>query len=126
MKYIRIFLILFITILVVGCTKDNKKEIDTNKEITIIVYEKKDNIIYEQTINTKEKYLLNVLKNIDELNIKTELGDYGEYIISINNIKQEDNYYWNYYVNDNYASVGISQYEIKNNDKITFKLEKFE
>lgn len=126
MKYIRIFFILFITILVVGCTKDNKKEIDTNKEITIIVYEKKDNIIYEQTINTKEKYLLNVLKNIDELNIKTELGDYGEYIISINNIKQEDNYYWNYYVNDNYASVGISQYEIKNNDKITFKLEKFE
>ena len=75
MKYIRIFLILFITILVVGCTKDNKKEIDTNKEITIIVYEKKDNIIYEQTINTKEKYLLNVLKNIDELNIKTEFGD---------------------------------------------------
>ena len=90
MKYIRIFLILFKTILVVGCTKDNKKEIETNKERTIIVYEKKDNIIYEQTINTKEKYLLNVLKNIDELNIKTELGDYGEYIISINNIKQDD------------------------------------
>jgi len=40
--------------------------------------------------------------------------------------KQEDNYYWNYYINDEYAPVGVSSYKIKENDVYTFKLEKFE
>ena len=59
------------------------------------------------------------------LNVETEDSDYGAYIISIGDLEQGDNYYWNYYVNGEYASVGVSSYEIKNNDVFTFKLEKF-
>ena len=31
-----------------------------------------------------------------------------------------------YYINDEYAPVGVSSYKIKENDVYTFKLEKFE
>ena len=71
-------------------------------------------------------YLLDALNSLEDLKVETEDSDYGAYIISISDLEQGDNYYWNYYVNGEYASVGVSSYEIKNNDVFTFKLEKFE
>ena len=109
---------------VVGCNTKNTA-IDENG-LRVIVYDKDNESIYDKKDTTTEKYLIDALKNFKDLNLETETGDYGEYVVGINGLSQGDNYYWNYYVNDNYASVGISNYEIKDNDVITFKLEKFE
>ena len=89
---------------------------------------KKKKIEYEHLkikVDKKEQ-LEDVLKSLEDLDMETETGDYGEYIISINDKKQENNYYWNYYINGEYAPVGVSSYKIKENDVYTFKLEKFE
>ncbi len=103
----------------------SKKE-NTSKNIQITVYDESEKLIYDEKIDTEKSILLDVLKSLEDLDMETETGDYGEYIISINNKKQENNYYWNYYINGKYAPVGVSSYKIKENDVYTFKLEKFE
>ena len=102
---------------------DNKKAL---KNIQIVVYDESEKVIYDEKNDTEKSILLDVLKSLEDLDIETETGDYGEYIISINDKKQENNYYWNYYINGEYAPVGVSSYKIKENDVYTFKLEKFE
>lgn len=104
---------------------ENSKEVLSNN-IQIIVYDKTNATIYDEKKETNEKYLLDALNSLEDLKVETEDSDYGVYIISIGDLEQGDNYYWNYYVNGEYASVGVSSYEIKNNDVFTFKLEKFE
>ena len=118
-------------ILVVGGIFIINKNNDTDdknalKNIQIIVYDESEKVIYDEKKDTEKSILLDVLKSLEDLNIETETGDYGEYIISINDKKQENNYYWNYYINDEYAPVGVSSYKIKDDDVYTFKLEKFE
>ena len=103
----------------------SKKEY-TSKNIQITVYDESEKLIYDEKIDTEKSILLDVLKSLEDLDMETETGDYGEYIISINDKKQENNYYWNYYINGEYAPVGVSSYKIKENDVYTFKLEKFE
>lgn len=103
----------------------SKKE-NTSKNIQITVYDESEKLIYDEKIDTEKSILLDVLKSLEDLDMETETGDYGEYIISINDKKQENNYYWNYYINGEYAPVGVSSYKIKENDVYTFKLEKFE
>lgn len=103
----------------------SKKE-NTSKNIQITVYDKSEKLIYDEKIDTEKSILLDVLKSLEDLDMETKTGDYGEYIISINDKKQENNYYWNYYINGEYAPVGVSSYKIKENDVYTFKLEKFE
>jgi len=102
-----------------------KKE-NISKNIQIVVYDESEKVIYDEKKETEKSILLDVLKSLEDLDIETETGDYGEYIISINDKKQENNYYWNYYINGKYAPVGVSSYKIKENDVYTFKLEKFE
>ena len=55
-----------------------------------------------------------------------EDGKYGKFITSILGIEQGDNYYWSYYINDEYANVGVSSCEVEQNKMYTFKIEKFE
>ena len=42
------------------------------------------------------------------------------------NIEQGDNYYWSYYIDDQYATVGVSNCQIENGKTYNFKIEKFE
>jgi len=112
-------------------TKDNK---DNNtgttgenvKSIEISVYDKSGEEIYDKKIETGETKLYDALMKIDDLKIESESSQYGEFITSINGVAQEEDYYWNYYVNGDYASVGVSGYIIKDSDQIKFALEKFE
>lgn len=55
-----------------------------------------------------------------------EDSEYGKYITSILGIEQGDNYYWSYYINNEYANVGVSNCEIEQDKIYTFKIEKFE
>ena len=48
----------------------------------------------------------------------------GEFIDSINGIKNNQNQSWIYYVNGIEAQVGVSNYKIKTGDIVSFKYEK--
>lgn len=48
----------------------------------------------------------------------------GEFIVSINGVKNDSNMGWIYYVNDKEASVGISNYKINPGDVVSWKYEK--
>ncbi|MFZ1019449.1 MAG: DUF4430 domain-containing protein [Minisyncoccia bacterium] len=48
----------------------------------------------------------------------------GEFIDSINGIKNNQNQSWIYYVNNIEAQVGVSNYKIKPGDILSFKYEK--
>ena len=125
-KYLLLFALMFT---LVGCGKTTTTQQVTKdpstKEVQIIVYDKTNTSVYDQKKETTKKYLIEVLKSIDELDVKTQDSQYGEFITSIKGYEQGDNYYWNYYVNGEYAQVGASNQEVKNNDVYTFKLEKF-
>ena len=52
-----------------------------------------------------------------------EDSQYGKYITSILGIEEGDSYYWSYYINDEYASIGVSSCEIEENSVYSFKIE---
>ena len=95
-------------------------------QITVSVFDKESNQIYNKNIETNKKYLSEVLEDNKDLNVKMEDGKYGKFITSILGIEQGDNYYWSYYINDEYANVGVSSCEVEQNKMYTFKIEKFE
>lgn len=122
-----VILILIITYIFFITYKPNKDNNSNDmKNIEIVVYDKEKKQIFDEKINTEKEKLIDVLKEISKLKIESVIGPYGEYIVSINDIKQADGYYWNYYINSKYASVGVSSYIVKENDIIKFNLEKFE
>ena len=82
-------------------------------QITIIIYDKTNEEIYNNKIMTNEKYLSDALKTVKNIELKTEKSDYGEYITSILGIEQGENYYWSYYIDNEYSNTGISNCEIK-------------
>lgn len=116
--------VIAVFLIATGCTKKDETVKHQEKKVQIIIYNKNKDIIYDENVSTKKELLIEVLKEQDEIDLKTEDGQYGEYILSINDIEQGDNYYWTYYINEEYASVGVSQYKIKNNEKYEFKIEK--
>lgn len=124
-KISQILFICIVLFLVSGCNK-NVKKFSNEVEIELIIYDKEEKEIYREKKSTKEKYLIDVMKIIDDLELKTENSEYGEYIVSIKGLEEGNNYYWNYYVNGEYAQIGVSNYKIQNNDIFEFKLEKFE
>lgn len=104
----------------------NDKKDNNLVKITISVFDKDNKEIYNSGIETEEKYLAGVLEKTKDLEVKMEDSEYGKYITSILGIEQGDNYYWSYYINDEYANVGVSSCEVESNKVYTFKFEKFE
>lgn len=127
-KVIIVSIILIIILIIGGIIINNyKKDYHKSKiEITISVFDKENLNIYNKNVETEETYLIDVLKNLEDLNMITEETEYGEYITSIMNIEQGDNYYWSYYIDDQYATVGVSNCQIENGKTYNFKIEKFE
>ena len=121
----RFLALLLAAMMILGLAACGKKE-EAGNEIQILVYDRENSTVYDEKIKTEEKFLGDALAKIDDLEVVTEDSDYGPYIVSIKGLEQGDNYYWNYYVNGEYAQVGVSQQEIKEGDVYTFKLEKFE
>lgn len=96
---------------------------DNKKEITISVYNKENENIYKENVNTDKQYLIEVLEENEDLNVKTEDSQYGKYITSIKGIEQGDNYYWSYYIDGQYAEKGVSSCEIEEGKTYDFKIE---
>ena len=121
----RFLALLLAAMMILGLAACGKKEAAGN-EIQVVVLDKENTTVYDEKVKTEEKFLSDALAKIDGLEVVTEESDYGPYIVSIKGLEQGDNWYWNYYVNGEYAQVGISQQEVKDGDVYTFKLEKFE
>lgn len=104
----------------------NSNIANTKVNVTINVFDKENSNIYNKSIETNKEYLLEILNDTEELNVVTEDSQYGAYITSIMGIEQGDNYYWSYYIDSEYASVGVSNCEVEDGKTYDFKIEKFE
>ena len=105
---------------------DSEKVSGAMKEISIMIYDKDNEEIFKKELRTEAQYLSDVLEETENLDIQMQDTEYGKYITSIQGISEGDDYYWSYYINDEYAEVGVSNCEIKDGDRYTFKIEKFE
>ena len=124
MKKFKVIFLFAMLIFISACNKTDKVNEDMIS-ININVYDKEAKEIYNQEISTNEKYLCEAIKDIEDLNVITVDSEYGEYITSILDISEGDNYYWNYYINDEYAQVGISSCEVEDGKTYTFKIERY-
>ena len=95
------------------------------KNIKILISDKEGNNIFSGDVATEAIYLIDALNETENVNVVFENGPYGAYITEINGIKQEDGYYWTYYIDDEYASVGASSCEIEDGKTYSFVIEKF-
>lgn len=120
-----IIIVLIIAITYFVKQNNNEQVVNEKSKITIGVYNKENSNIYNKEIETEQEYLIDVLKDIEELKVVTEDSQYGDYIISIMGIEQSDNYYWTYYINDKYAEVGISSCKIEDGVIYNLKMESF-
>ncbi len=130
-KIIIAILIVIIGLAVIFIAVNNKNDsmddnISSQTQITINVFDKENTEIYNKNIETEEIYLSEVLDDLEDLDVIMEDSDYGKYITSILGIAEGDNYYWSYYINDKYASVGVSNCEIEENVVYSFRIEYYE
>lgn len=128
-KVIKIGIIVIAVVVIIGIilfaakAKKEESSIETKKQITVSVFDKEANNIYTEDIKTEEEYLIEVLKEIEELNLVTEDSEYGKYIIEIMGIQQGDNYYWTYYIDSEYATTGVSNCNIEEGRVYSFRIE---
>lgn len=119
-----IAIILVIGVVAAVINNSNKNVNNENKKtITISVFNKENENIYKERVNTDKQYLIEVLEENKDLDVKAEDSQYGKYITSIKGIEQGDNYYWSYYIDGQYAEVGVSSCEIENGKTYDFKIE---
>lgn len=119
-----IAIILVIGVVAAVSNNSNKNVNDENKKtITISVFNKENENIYKEKVNTDKQYLIEVLEENKGLDVKAEGSQYGKYITSIKGIEQGDNYYWSYYIDGQYAEVGVSSCEIESGKTYDFKIE---
>ena len=99
------------------------------KTINIMINDYEKNELYNEEIKTDKSKLIDVLNELD-IDLKYDEGQYGAYITSIKGLEQkEDNkgvYYWSYYVDDAYATTGVSACSIEDGKKYTFNYEYYE
>lgn len=105
-------------------SKNYKIENDELKKLSKIILEINDKK-YESTLPENS----NIYEHMDHLQkegkITFKYKNYpgmGKFIEEINNIKNGEKS-WIYYVNNKKATIGISNYKIKNGDVVSWKLE---
>lgn len=106
------------------------KDVDTNPENpigktygTLEIEGRK----YEEEINEKTSVYEFMYQLRTEKKIEFEEKNYtglGVFIESIDGIKSSGGYSWIYYINNQKAMVGVSNYQLKNGDIISWKYEK--
>ena len=125
-KLLFMFLIFSLSVFFVGCNKTDKDIVtdSTTKDFSIsIVVKDHDEEIFNKEIEVVSgKILLSILN--ENLKIEEENG----FITSIEGRSQnpEENIYWLYFINGEFAEVGANVYEVKENDKIEFNLNTIE
>ena len=123
---IAIVVVISVFAIIKDLQKTNPVKDEQQKTITISIYDKEKNNIFKEDIETNKTYLIDILEENKNLKVVTENSQYGEYITSIMGINQDENYYWSYYIDEQYATTGVSECEIEENKHYSFKIEKFE
>lgn len=123
-------IVLLVAIIALGViafknSNGNEDLTKVEKNITISVFDKENKSIYNENMETEAIYLIDALEESIGLDIEKEDSAYGAYITSINGISQGDNFYWSYYINDEYANVGVSSCKIEDGKTYKFKIEEF-
>lgn len=114
-----------------------KQEINIENQVSPIL---KNGEIVEENITLKineNTYKSKIEKEISVYDFMSKLKDegkinfkektysgMGKFIEEINGIKPNNEKYWIYYVNNEKAHIGISDYKIKPGDVVSWKLEK--
>lgn len=85
--------------------------------------------IVSLSIPKADSTLFEILKKADEdkkisFGYKDYGGSLGVFIQSINGVEGSGEKYWQYWVNNTYAQVGVSSYRVNPGDIIMFKLAK--
>lgn len=128
-KIYGVLIAILLTFSLVGCNNPNKENStnatnENNSKITIsiVIREKENELSYQEFKVKKDEFLLNVLK--DNYNVVEE----DNFITSIDDKNQNpnENIYWTYTVNGDFASVGANEYKLQDKDKIIFTLDKME
>ena len=123
-KAILTLIILTFFMVLVSCTN---KTAESTINIVITDYEK--NELYNEELKTNKTKLIDVLKELD-IGLEFEDGQYGAYITEIKGLEQKEDdkgmYYWSYYVDDNYATTGVSACKVEDGKKYTFNYEYYE
>jgi len=126
MKNKSILTLFFLSMLMIliSCTNTT---VESTINVVINDYEKDG--IYKEEIKTDKTKLIDVLKELD-IELKYEDDKYGAYITSIKGLEQKEDdkgmYYWSYYVNDSYATTGVSSCDVEDGKKYTFNYEYYE
>lgn len=104
----------------VSVANDNAKQ----SAQTVQTEQKKqtDDITYR---GEEGKTALAILKSSYSVDTKTFDG-IGEMVTGINGVTPDSKHFWAFYVNDKQAEVGAGQYQTKDEDTITWKLEAIE
>lgn len=123
---IAIILIIFALAIIKNIPENKSLKDEKQKTITISIFNKDNQSIFKEDIETNKTYLIDVLEENKNLKVVTEDSQYGKYITSIMGISQDENYYWSYYIDEQYATTGVSKCEIEENKHYSFKIEKFE
>lgn len=70
----------------------------------------------------KDSTALALLKSTHQVQVKDFAGS-GEFVTSIDGMEQDSGRFWAFYVNGSQAPVGAGQYQLKEGDRIEWKLE---
>lgn len=104
-----------------------------NQEITVALRIDFDNgeiKNYDKIKIGQEKTVFDLLKKVaEENNLEFSYKDYpdlGILVESINNVKNDldNNKWWQYWVNGQYATIGADKYELKDGDSVEWKFIK--
>ncbi|SHN20122.1 DUF4430 domain-containing protein [Gracilibacillus kekensis] len=119
-KITQILSIIVLTILLAACGEDEAITEEVNVQITITDQTSDTQISNENITVESETTLLTVL----EENYNVEVSEEG-FLTAIEGHQQniEEKHYWMYEINGEMANVGIADYEVKDEDHITFDLK---
>lgn len=99
---------------------------ENNIKVTLSVLDKKYEVRTQEGSSVFEmmKILEEESTTSNKFNFKyKEVSGLGSFITEINGVKGTPGKYWMYYVNDKLASVGVSNYILKEGDIISWKNE---
>lgn len=100
-----------------------KTEVETNNN-QAVVYQKISNNSKQHNV-IKGETALELLKKTNS--VVTQGEGENAFVTEINSVKTDSNKkeFWAFYINGKTASIGAGSYQLQNNDRIEWKIEKY-
>jgi len=100
------------------------KEAEIRVDLTID-YGNGDTQIFPQEVLRSGETVLDLLENLERLHgitlQKRDFPGLGVFIEAIHGVHNTNNSYWQFWVNEEYAQVGASQFKLQDSDKVLWK-----